>query len=254
MALQYSYSLKWIWTTKITIIIFSVYWPFIIYFLLGKCVQSNNITLKTNESSHCLHIDSIWVLYFISDLNFHHRTLMEMMIFQVTWCISRVCAILEWVHILLPKFILVQACISVIVCRAETGVDLRSAKAVIHHDGNVFWLLHEKFNSACLIDDTDYPFDSHKCDLWFQSLSYSSDILEIKVNHIFICYLSHRMGNRPDLCQAKWTNSVRKDGLDLCDENGLDLCLGEWARSLSHKMTQTFVNGKGPSLWWTKSW
>jgi len=36
------------------------------------------------------------------------------------------------------------------------------------------------YESACLIDLTDYPYDRQTCDMWFQSLSYSSIELDLQ--------------------------------------------------------------------------
>ena len=59
-------------------------------------------------------------------------------------------------------------------CRAKTEKDERLADLVIHSNGKVFWISHKSFDSACSIDLTNYPFDTQTCDMWFQSLVYSS--------------------------------------------------------------------------------
>ena len=43
----------------------------------------------------------------------------------------------------------------------------------------MFWTPHRMYNSGCLIDVTEYPYDQHTCVLWFQSLSIISSQLNL---------------------------------------------------------------------------
>ena len=51
---------------------------------------------------------------------------------------------------------------------------------MVKHTGKVFWAPHYQFESACLIDVTNYPYDQHSCDMWFQSMSIYSWDLDIR--------------------------------------------------------------------------
>ncbi len=64
--------------------------------------------------------------------------------------------------------------------RADTKTLERTADVVIFDTGKVWWLQQHKYQSACLIDVTDYPYDQQKCDLWFQSLSNPSAKLDLQ--------------------------------------------------------------------------
>ena len=50
-----------------------------------------------------------------------------------------------------------------------------------HRFRDLFWLSHRIFESACLIDLTHYPFDTHTCKMWFQSLVHNSDELALNI-------------------------------------------------------------------------
>ena len=54
-------------------------------------------------------------------------------------------------------------------------------EVVVYDDGRVFWLAHRTFESACLIDLINYPFDTHTCEMWFQSLVHNSDELALDI-------------------------------------------------------------------------
>lgn len=58
--------------------------------------------------------------------------------------------------------------------RASTAVAERAADIMVSHEGFVFWSPHRLYKSGCLIDISNYPFDHHTCDLWFQSMSHYS--------------------------------------------------------------------------------
>ena len=67
------------------------------------------------------------------------------------------------------------------VCRGDTEVEERTADLRVKNDGTVFWISHRSYASACLVDLTYYPFDTQHCELWFQSLAYTSSQLTLKV-------------------------------------------------------------------------
>jgi len=54
----------------------------------------------------------------------------------------------------------------------------RTAMIRVHSDGYMWWLQHRMFKSACLIDLTEYPYDTQDCNLWFQSMSNPSGDLD----------------------------------------------------------------------------
>lgn len=54
---------------------------------------------------------------------------------------------------------------------ADTDVNIRHADIMVSHHGAVFWSPHRVFTSACLIDVTNFPYDTHRCDMWFQAMS-----------------------------------------------------------------------------------
>ena len=49
-----------------------------------------------------------------------------------------------------------------------------AADLSVKYTGKVTWAVQRKFSSACLIDVTEYPYDRHICDMWFQSISSPS--------------------------------------------------------------------------------
>ena len=63
--------------------------------------------------------------------------------------------------------------------RAVTTLREQSADAIIKYNGQVFWAPQRKYSSACLIDVTEYPYDRHTCDMWFQSIANPSANLNI---------------------------------------------------------------------------
>lgn len=58
---------------------------------------------------------------------------------------------------------------------------MRKSDLQVRSSGSVFWSPHMSYESACLIDVTDYPFDEHTCDMWFQSMAISKTRLDLKV-------------------------------------------------------------------------
>ena len=63
--------------------------------------------------------------------------------------------------------------------RAVTTVSEQPADAVVKYNGLVYWAPQRKYSSACLIDVTEYPYDRHTCDMWFQSIANPSDNMNI---------------------------------------------------------------------------
>ena len=66
------------------------------------------------------------------------------------------------------------------VTRAETSVKEQPADIIVKYDGTNFWAPERKYSSACLIDVTEYPYDRHTCDMWFQSISNRADHLSLR--------------------------------------------------------------------------
>ena len=64
--------------------------------------------------------------------------------------------------------------------RGSTEDKTRTADVRLSSNGDIFWLLHRYYNSACLINIRDYPFDQQTCHLWFQSLSNPSHTMDIQ--------------------------------------------------------------------------
>lgn len=73
---------------------------------------------------------------------------------------------LPWDQVWVPDIVLVNT--------ASTAVAERAADIMVSHEGFVFWSPHRLYKSGCLIDISNYPFDHHTCDLWFQSMSHYS--------------------------------------------------------------------------------
>ncbi|CAD5125167.1 DgyrCDS13410 [Dimorphilus gyrociliatus] len=69
----------------------------------------------------------------------------------------------------------------VLVNTDETEKNIRNADLQVRSSGSVFWSPHVSYESACLIDVTNYPFDKHDCDMWFQSMSISKKKLDLNV-------------------------------------------------------------------------
>ena len=65
--------------------------------------------------------------------------------------------------------------------RAATELHQRLADVVVKCDGSVFWVTHRIYESSCIIDLSDYPFDQQRCDLWFQSLTHSGSELRLDI-------------------------------------------------------------------------
>ena len=65
-------------------------------------------------------------------------------------------------------------------CRADTDVFIRNADVMVDYRGMVFWAPHRVYTCACLLDVTNYPFDTHVCDLWFQAMSRYSMQMDIQ--------------------------------------------------------------------------
>ena len=64
---------------------------------------------------------------------------------------------------------------------ADTDQNARMADVAVTSAGTVFWITHHKYESACLVDLKFYPFDEQACDLWFQSLSETSNDLVLDI-------------------------------------------------------------------------
>lgn len=64
--------------------------------------------------------------------------------------------------------------------RASTSVAERAADIMVSNEGGVFWSPHRLYKSGCLIDISNYPFDQHTCDLWYQSMSHFSWHLDLR--------------------------------------------------------------------------
>ena len=47
------------------------------------------------------------------------------------------------------------------------------SKAMVHHDGRVFWPPPTKFRSTCAVDVTYFPFDDQTCILKLGSWTYN---------------------------------------------------------------------------------
>ena len=54
--------------------------------------------------------------------------------------------------------------------RGESIVKERYYGVSVGYAGTMFWVVHRVYKSACHVDLSNYPYDSHTCDLWFQSL------------------------------------------------------------------------------------
>ncbi|KAI8777132.1 acetylcholine receptor subunit alpha-L1, partial [Biomphalaria glabrata] len=54
-----------------------------------------------------------------------------------------------------------------------------NSKAMVSHDGNVFWPPPAKFRSSCKIDITYFPFDDQTCELKFGSWTYDGFQVDI---------------------------------------------------------------------------
>ena len=65
--------------------------------------------------------------------------------------------------------------------RAETETDERHVDFKVNHTGGIFWTPQRVLKSACLIDVTQYPFDKHTCNMWFQFITYPSTQVTLKV-------------------------------------------------------------------------
>ena len=46
------------------------------------------------------------------------------------------------------------------------------SRAMVRHDGNVFWPPPAKLRSSCKIDITHFPFDDQRCSMKFGSWTY----------------------------------------------------------------------------------
>lgn len=53
-------------------------------------------------------------------------------------------------------------------CRASTTAEDRHVALQVKYNGQVFWAPQSVHSSACLIDLTNYPYDSHTCHMWYQ--------------------------------------------------------------------------------------
>ncbi|KAH9523935.1 Neuronal acetylcholine receptor subunit alpha-10, partial [Bulinus truncatus] len=54
-----------------------------------------------------------------------------------------------------------------------------NSKAMVRHDGNIFWPPPAKFRSSCKIDITYFPFDDQTCELKFGSWTYDGFQVDI---------------------------------------------------------------------------
>ena len=63
----------------------------------------------------------------------------------------------------------------------ETELKEQRADLSVRSDGRVFWTPQRRFSSACLIDVTEYPYDRHTCEMWFQSMSNSHNNLNLSI-------------------------------------------------------------------------
>ena len=74
-----------------------------------------------------------------------------------------------------PETILLGHCIKMVICyyvhSAEAERDELSVDLQIRYTGRVFCAPHRVIKSGCLIDVTNYPFDTQTCHLWIQSVS-----------------------------------------------------------------------------------
>ena len=66
-------------------------------------------------------------------------------------------------------------------CSADDfTVGFMQSKAMVRHDGNVFWPPPAKLRSSCKIDITYFPFDDQCCSMKFGSWAYDG----FQVSHI----------------------------------------------------------------------
>ena len=59
-----------------------------------------------------------------------------------------------------------------------------NSRLSLRYDGRVFWSPHRLFQVPCLFTLLHYPNDEYACDLWFQSLGYSSKMVRPQIYKI----------------------------------------------------------------------
>ena len=58
------------------------------------------------------------------------------------------------------------------------------ARAMVRHDGNVFWPIPTKLQSSCKVDVTYFPFDEQRCKMKFGSWTYDGFQVPLLTVHL----------------------------------------------------------------------
>lgn len=86
----------------------------------------------------------------------------------------------------------------VILCSAEAESEEFKVDLQVSYTGKVFYAPHHVFKSGCLLDVTNYPFDTQTCDLWIQSASRYSTQMDLQVYYKEPMDLSTYLGSFKD--------------------------------------------------------
>ena len=62
---------------------------------------------------------------------------------------------------------------------AEAEENELTVELQVKYTGRVFYAPHRALKSGCLIDVTNYPFDTQTCDLWIQSIGRVSTQMDL---------------------------------------------------------------------------
>lgn len=66
---------------------------------------------------------------------------------------------------------------------------------VIYHNGISDWISPVSFKSTCSLDVTYFPYDQHRCDMIFGSLTSDKTLLDIETDEV---HLETRKGRESD--------------------------------------------------------
>ncbi|KAK2140584.1 hypothetical protein LSH36_1297g00003 [Paralvinella palmiformis] len=64
---------------------------------------------------------------------------------------------------------------------AETEILIRDTFITVFHNGTILWVPHQKLQSSCSIDVTNFPFDTQTCHMWFGSWTYTTEHLNLSM-------------------------------------------------------------------------
>ena len=63
----------------------------------------------------------------------------------------------------------------------EGHIDDAKFKIIVTSDGSVYWFMYKILHSYCLIDISEFPFDTQKCKIMIGSWSYDESTLDLRI-------------------------------------------------------------------------